>query len=462
MPGNPPISPVRASNPVGTLIAWILIVVLAVAWIGAASRSSDPAEGEAPTIASVPAASQLAGRIVVASRDVLARYGTPPAALLQNADPLREGQPVERIAYAILVAELESPERGIETLSELLPGDEPSGEVAAADRELAASVRERLERWERDAPPAERALEPADAERLGYFAGVLAGSVEPSSALLLALMGFGAWYLLVALAGVVLLCILPVLAVMGKLPTRIATPSGRGGVYAETFALWMLLFLGINLLLGQVMASVESPAAPFLAGLLAMFGSLAALAWPVVRGVSFREVRSDIGLHAGRGPIVETLAGLGGYAIALPLLVAGAIVMVILTRIFEGQGTPSHPAVEGIASAGPLGILAVFLLACVAAPVVEEIMFRGVLYRHLRDATGRAGIVLSFAASAIISSVLFAAIHPQGLLFIPVLAGLAIGYCITRELRGSLWACMVAHALTNFVTVTLNVVLAAA
>jgi membrane protease YdiL (CAAX protease family) len=210
------------------------------------------------------------------------------------------------------------------------------------------------------------------------------------------------------------------------------------------------------------MASVESPAAPFLAGLIATFGSLAALAWPVVRGVPFREVRSDIGLHAGRGPIVETLAGIGGYAIALPLLAAGAIVMLILTRIFEGEGTPSHPAVEGIASAGRLGLVAILFLACVAAPVVEEIMFRGVLYRHLRDATGRAGIVLSFAGSALISSVLFAAIHPQGLLFIPVLSGLAIGLCITRELRGSLWPCMVAHALTNFVTVTLNVVLVAA
>jgi membrane protease YdiL (CAAX protease family) len=275
-------------------------------------------------------------------------------------------------------------------------------------------------------------------------------------------MGFGAWYAIVAITGVMLLGVLGVLALLGKLPTRIATPSGRGGVYAETFAFWMLLFLGMNLLLGQVLASVESPAAPFLAALLAMFGSLAALAWPVVRGVPFREVRSDIGLHAGRGPLLETLAGVGGYAIALPLLAAGAIVMLILTRIFEGQGTPSHPAVEGIASAGPLGILAVFLLACVAAPVVEEIMFRGVLYRHLRDATGRAGVALSFAGSALISSVLFAAIHPQGLLFIPILAGLAIGFCITRELRGSLWPCMVAHALTNFVTVTLNVVLASA
>lgn len=375
---------------------------------------------------------------------------------------MREGQPVERIAYAILVAELESPERGIEMLSRLLPDDDPSGDLAATDRALATAVRERLERWELGAAPAERALEPADAERLGYFADILAGSVAPSFALLVSLAAIGGWYAFVALAGVVLLCTLPVLAVMGKLPTRIATPSGRGGVYAETFALWMFLFLGISALLGKVLGSVEAPAAPFLGGVVAMFGSLAALAWPVVRGVPFREVRSDIGLHAGRGPLVETAAGVGGYAIALPLLIAGVIVMLILTRIFQGQGTPSHPAVEGIASAGGLGILAVFLLACVAAPVVEEIMFRGVLYRHLRDATGRAGVALSFAGSALISSVLFAAIHPQGLLFIPVLSGLAIGYCITRELRGSLWPCMVAHALTNFVTVTLNVVLAAA
>ena len=67
--------------------------------------------------------------------------------------------------------------------------------------------------------------------------------------------------------------------------------------------------------------------------------------------------------------------------------------------------------------------------AAVAAPIVEETMFRGVLYRHLRSATGHLGTGLSILVSGTLNGFLFAAIHPQGWVAIPAL----IGY---RYLRG--------------------------
>ena len=86
-------------------------------------------------------------------------------------------------------------------------------------------------------------------------------------------------------------------------------------------------------------------------------------------------------------------------------------------------------------------------------------MFRGVLYRYLREVSDRCGFFLSFLFSALVSSFIFAAIHPQGISFIPVLGALAVAFCIGREWRGSLIAPIVAHGINNLVTVTLGMLL---
>jgi membrane protease YdiL (CAAX protease family) len=43
----------------------------------------------------------------------------------------------------------------------------------------------------------------------------------------------------------------------------------------------------------------------------------------------------------------------------------------------------------------------------------------------------------------------FAVVHPQGLIAVPVLMGLALGFTLAREWRGSLVPGMVAHSLNN-------------
>jgi len=91
----------------------------------------------------------------------------------------------------------------------------------------------------------------------------------------------------------------------------------------------------------------------------------------------------------------------------------------------------------------------VFLAACVAAPIVEETMFRGVLYRHLRERGIHWNRALSVAVAAVVNGVIFAAIHPQGILAIPLLATLAIGFTLAREWRGSLVSSITMHALNN-------------
>jgi membrane protease YdiL (CAAX protease family) len=76
-------------------------------------------------------------------------------------------------------------------------------------------------------------------------------------------------------------------------------------------------------------------------------------------------------------------------------------------------------------------------------------MFRGVLYRHLRDATSSVGYVGSVLASALATSFVFAAIHPQGWIAVPALMSLAMAFTLAREWRGTLLPSMIAHGINN-------------
>ena len=114
-----------------------------------------------------------------------------------------------------------------------------------------------------------------------------------------------------------------------------------------------------------------------------------------------------------------------------------------------------HPIVLWVAEGNRLVLIQVALLACVIAPFIEETMFRGFLQRYLRDASQWAGFTVSFLFSMIFNSLIFAAIHPQGPLAIPVLTAIACGLSILREWRGSLWAPMVAHGLNNSIVMSI-------
>lgn len=82
------------------------------------------------------------------------------------------------------------------------------------------------------------------------------------------------------------------------------------------------------------------------------------------------------------------------------------------------------------------------LSAVVWAPIVEETLFRGALYRFLRT---RIGVV----AAVLLSAAVFGAIHPYGGTGLVHVAVLGVLFACLREWRGSLIAPVVAHALHN-------------
>lgn len=244
----------------------------------------------------------------------------------------------------------------------------------------------------------------------------------------------------------------------GTITLRFKFERGHGGVYAETFALWFFIFM----LLQVLVAIPYIPLPRIMLMPLSMFGSLLALVWPRLRGIPWSTVLDDIGWTRGAGFLQEISLGFLTYLMSLPLLAAGGGLMLVLAQIIkiikEALGDPTagneltnaaHPVVPLVVDGTLLDRILLFVLAAVAAPIVEETMFRGVLYRQLRESTGGWAKILSILASMTLVSFIFAVIHPQGIVAIPALMGLALGFNIAREWRGSIIPCIIAHGISN-------------
>jgi membrane protease YdiL (CAAX protease family) len=245
------------------------------------------------------------------------------------------------------------------------------------------------------------------------------------------------------LVGLVLLVVAVVHWAGGRFPTAYRTAATPTGPFLEAFAAYIAGMVGVSMLVQWLLG--ERPASSWFVVAILPF----VFFWPLLRGVSWARLREGLGWHAGRGFWREVGAGFVGYLAGLPVLAAGALVTLLLQR-FSGSDT-SHPIVEQFGQ-GPWRTAQLFLLAAVWAPVVEETMFRGALYHHLRAR-------LPWPAAAILIALLFAAIHPQGWAAIPALGGIALSLAMIREWRGSIIAPVVAHALNNGAVTLLMVLL---
>lgn len=133
---------------------------------------------------------------------------------------------------------------------------------------------------------------------------------------------------------------------------------------------------------------------------------------------------------------------LGGYAAYVPFLGALLLLTVLIAPALPAEQT--NPIGERVTeSKTTLQWLWTFIQVAVLAPIVEEFVFRGVLFKVLWQRTGRVWL------SAFVSGYLFAVIHPQflGGIFPITLLGaiLALVYAHTR----SLLPCIIIHAINN-------------
>jgi len=102
-------------------------------------------------------------------------------------------------------------------------------------------------------------------------------------------------------------------------------------------------------------------------------------------------------------------------------------------------------------TAAPSRIALLALIAVLLAPVAEELVFRGGLFRFLRDR-------VPHWAALLLPALFFAALHVnyqtfEGLVTLAPLAAFGIVFSLAYERTGSIAVVMVAHALFNLHTV---------
>jgi len=134
----------------------------------------------------------------------------------------------------------------------------------------------------------------------------------------------------------------------------------------------------------------------------------------------------------------NVLWGLGGFIASLPLVAAMSL---LSNWAFRRIHTPEQPIIPMVSSGNAAVVALAFIVACVAAPIIEETFFRGTLYNAFRGKTGTWPSVLA-------TSALFAAVHPLPGNFLPIFT-LACILAILRERTGSLLPGMVCHSVFN-------------
>jgi membrane protease YdiL (CAAX protease family) len=124
-----------------------------------------------------------------------------------------------------------------------------------------------------------------------------------------------------------------------------------------------------------------------------------------------------------------------------------------------GEETLTHPIQEVLANGNVYAIVFAVMMASICAPIVEETVFRGVFYRYLRDRSVAWARWPSICVSALMNSLIFAAIHPQGWEAVPALAAIGVTLTLIRVWRGSLLGPMAAHCFHNTVLLGLSLLI---
>ncbi|MBW4643559.1 MAG: CPBP family intramembrane metalloprotease [Goleter apudmare HA4340-LM2] len=130
--------------------------------------------------------------------------------------------------------------------------------------------------------------------------------------------------------------------------------------------------------------------------------------------------------------------GLGGYCAALPIVV---LVSLINQQLWQGRGGSNPLLQQALESRDSAALGIFFLTAAIAAPLFEEVLFRGFLLPSLTR-------YLSVWGAILVSSLLFALAHLSLSEILPLTAlGIVLGVVYTRS--RSLLAPMLLHSLWN-------------
>ena len=432
----PPDQPPRRPSTAGTVLAWLVIFASAAYIITATAVEKRSAPSGKAAVADV--GMRVAARYAVGAHHTLGALARAtdagnPNPLLRAVDDAAATRDA-KVRAATVAGEIAGAKAALERLDRLARA-EGGDDVAALVEVYRSGSADALSSDQRDAL----------VSRHGWFGRLaLAHGLSPdhparraairpavrTMAVMLSATLLGGAALL---AGLALLGIALVRYVDGKLAAAYTPARTPTGPFLEAFAAYIAGMVGVAALARLLLG--ERVVATWFVVVVLPFVFL----WPLLRGVSRPQLRAGLGWHRGRGAWREIGAGVAGYLATLPLLGVGLLVSLLLQRV-SGSDT-SHPIITQFGG-GAWRTARLFLLAAVWAPVVEETMFRGALYHHLRAR-------VRWPAAAALVALLFAAVHPQGWAAIPVLSAIAFSFAALREWRGSIIAPVVAHAINN-------------
>jgi membrane protease YdiL (CAAX protease family) len=149
-------------------------------------------------------------------------------------------------------------------------------------------------------------------------------------------------------------------------------------------------------------------------------------------------------LEAHRSSFFQALAwGIIGTAL---VLVVQFIISYVTIILGSNPSSANTATIVTLAKVNPFFILAV----AVGAPIMEELVFRKVLFGNLSTLFG-ANSNLGMTIMAIVSSLAFALMHNDGHLFLYAAIGLL--FCWLYHKTGRIQTSMIAHILMNAVVV---------
>ncbi|HRR35176.1 MAG TPA: type II CAAX endopeptidase family protein [Kiritimatiellia bacterium] len=264
--------------------------------------------------------------------------------------------------------------------------------------------------------------------------------------------GFEMRLLCIALSGGALLLGLGIdLAMLLLVQTRRLSPTlpahpewvrGPFGVVAVQLALAATLFFAVTPLLSIVPAEPAQASALLIGSLFyAFLGGCVVVASLLYARAPFAP--TFIGPRHAVWPAIKKGA-LFGLATLPPVAVISQAISFALDRL--GIEQPPQTVFQWLKDGSvPLGTrLGLIAAAVIIAPAVEELVFRGILYRALMRHR-------RFAFAALLSGAYFALVHLHAPSFLPLLA-LSVAFSAGYTATGSILTPIVMHALFNAVS----------
>lgn len=214
------------------------------------------------------------------------------------------------------------------------------------------------------------------------------------------------------------------------------------------FFVWLLSTYTLGAFGGLLAGGLEDWRAMFLTSLFSTGGSLGTVVFAlIVAQISFARGLKGFGLRFRTIPkdLVHAFLTL---AAVWPLVMAMMSLTILVMKHFDQSfEVPQHEALEVITESGSVALQALMVaLAVVVAPLVEELMFRGLFQSMIRSYLGRPWVAIA------ITSALFATIHTNREHW-PALFILALGLGYSYEKSNSLLRPIFMHAMFNGVTI---------